>query len=73
MVAIRFKTDRGADDGFMLLIEHGRVRTLPGEIYVCQDSALKILEQHRIPFERVPLPLDLDEAHSLRDIPSTVL
>jgi hypothetical protein len=73
MVAIRFKTDEGADNGFMLLIEHGTTRTLPGEIYVCQESALKVLEAHQIAFDKVPLPLDLDEAHSLRDIPTTVL
>ena len=73
MVAIRFKSAEQAADRFMLLVRQGRVRTLRGEIYVCQEYALKALDAHQIPYERVPLPLNLNEVDALRDTPTTVL
>ncbi len=73
MVAIRFKSPDQAATGLMLLVRQGAVRTLRGEIYVCQDSALSSLESHSIPYEKVPLPLDLDEVDALRNTPSTAL
>ena len=56
----------------MLLVRQGRVRTLRGEIYVCQRYALKALDAHEIPYEQVPYP-DLNEADALRDTPTTEL
>jgi hypothetical protein len=73
MVAIRFKTPDEAADGFMLLTRQGSVRTLPGEIYVCRESALGVLDAHNIPYERVSLPLSLNEVDALRDTPATAL
>jgi hypothetical protein len=73
MVAIRFTSEDRAADGLMLLVRQGRVRALRGEIYVCQEYALKDLDSHKIPYEKVPLPVNLDEAQALRDTPSTVL
>jgi hypothetical protein len=73
MVAIRFKSLDQAADGFMLLIRQGRVRTLPGEIYVCQEYALNVLDVHQIPYEKVPLPVNLNEVDALRDTPTTAL
>jgi hypothetical protein len=57
----------------MLLVRQGRVRTLCGETYVCQEYALKVLDAHQIPYQKVSLPLNLDEVDALRDTPSTVL
>ena len=73
MVAIRFKTPDEAAEGYIILARAGGVRTLRGEIYVCKDSALSILESHDIPYERVPLPVDLNEMDTLRDTPTTAL
>jgi hypothetical protein len=72
MVAIRFKSPEPAADGFMLLVRQGRVRTLRGEIYVCQQSALNVLDLHQIAYEKVPYP-QLNEADVLRDTPTTEL
>ncbi len=73
MVAIRFKTADQAAEGFMLLIRQGKVRTLPGEVYVCRETALSVLDANKIPYEKVPLPLSLNEVDALRDTPTTVL
>ena len=57
----------------MLLVRQGTVRALRGEIYVCRESALSVLDGHEIPYERVPLPVNLNEVDTLRDTPTTVL
>jgi len=73
MVAIRFKSPEQAADGLMLLVRQGTVRAVRGEIYVCKGSALPVLENHQIRYEKVPLPLNLNEMDTLRDTPTTVL
>ena len=73
MVAIRFKSAEQAADGLMLLVRQGTMRALRGEIYVCKESALSVLENHQIRYEKVPLPLNLNEMDTLRDTPTTVL
>ena len=73
MVAIRFRTPDQAADGFMLLTRQGQVRTLPGEIYLCRESALGVLDAGNIPYEKVALPLSHNEVDALRDTPTTVL
>jgi hypothetical protein len=73
MVAIRFVSENRAADGLMLLVRAGRVRALRGEIYVCKESALSVLEAQHIKYEKVPLPVNLNEVDSLRDTPTTVL
>ncbi len=73
MVAIRFNSPDQRAHGFMLLARHGRVRTLRGEIYVCNENALEVLDRHNIPYERVRLPLELNEVDALRDTPATAL
>ena len=73
MVAIRFKSPGERADGYMLLARSGRVRTLRGEIYVCTDATLAVLDAHKISYEKVPLPLNLNEVESLRDTPTSAL
>jgi len=73
MVAIRFKSPEQAADGLMLLVRQGTVRALRGEIYVCKESSLSALETHQIPYEKVVLPVNLNEVDTLRDTPTTVL
>ena len=73
MVAIRFTSPERAAEGLMVLVRQGTVRALRGEIYVCKESALSVLEDHQIPYERIPLPVNLSEMDTLRDTPTTVL
>ena len=73
MVAIRFTSSEQAADGLMVLVRQGTVRALRGEIYICKESALAALDMQQIPYERVPLPLGLNEADTLRNTPTTVL
>ena len=73
MVAIRFTSAEQAADGLMLLVRQGTVRALRGGVYVCKESALSVLENHQIRYEKVPYPLNLDEMDTLRDTPTTVL
>jgi hypothetical protein len=73
MVAIRFTRPENRAEGFLLLVRQGPVRALRGEIYICRDYALATLDQNRIAYERVALPLELNEMDSLRDTPTTVL
>jgi hypothetical protein len=73
MVAIRFTSPDEAAEGLMLLVRQGTVRALRGEIYVCKESALAALEAHQIPYEKVSLPINLNEVDTLRDTPTTVL
>jgi len=73
MVAIRFTYPEGAANGLMLLVRQGRVRALRGEIYVCRESALSVLDAHEIPYEKLALPVNLNEVDTLRDTPTTVL
>jgi len=73
MVAIRFKSPEQAADGLMLLVRQGTVRALRGEIYICQESALRSLDERHISYEKVPLPVNLNEVDALRDTPTTVL
>ena len=73
MVAIRFTFPEQAADGLMVLVRHGTVRALRGEIYICRENALSALESHQIQYEKVPLPVNLNEMDPLRDTPTTVL
>lgn len=73
MVAIRFTSPEQAADGLMVLVRQGTVRALRGEIYICKESALAALDTQQIHYERVPLPVELNEVDSLRNTPTTVL
>lgn len=73
MVAIRFKTPEERASGFMLLARQGRVRTLRGEVYVCNESHLVALDDRKIHYERIPLPVNSNEVDALRNTPTTVL
>jgi hypothetical protein len=57
----------------MLLVRQGRVRTLRGEIYICKETYLSALDDRKIHYERIPLPVNLNEVDALRNTPTTVL
>jgi len=60
-------------DGYMFLARNGKVRTLRGEAYVCNENSLRVLDAHGISYEKVPLPVTVDEVDALRDTPTTAL
>ena len=57
----------------MLLVRQGTVRALRGEIYICRESVLRSLDERHISYEKVPLPVNLNEVDALRNTPTTVL
>ena len=57
----------------MLLARNGTVRTLRGEIYVCSERMLSMLDSCNIVYERVDLPAALNEVDTVRDTPTTSL
>lgn len=73
MVAVRFTSEESAAEGFMLLVRQGTVRGLRGGVYICREDALAALDAQAIPYERIPLPLKLDEVDTLRNTLTTAL
>lgn len=73
MVAVRFLDSEQRAAGYLLLARAGTVRTLRGEVYVCSEAALKILDSNKIPYTKVPLPVNQDEVDALGDTLTTAL
>jgi len=73
MVALRFHDPAQRAAGYLLLARVGTVRTLRGEIYICSDAALKVLDSNKIPYTKVPLPVNQDEVDALRNTLTTAL
>ena len=61
MVTIRFLDPEQRATGFLLLARAGTVRTLRGEIYVCTEKALEVLDSNTISYTRVPPPVNQNE------------
>ncbi|HMD99199.1 MAG TPA: hypothetical protein VKM93_17970 [Terriglobia bacterium] len=55
----------------MLLVRQGKVRALRGEIYIVREESLAALDAAKIAYERLALPLSLDDEVVMRDTPST--
>lgn len=73
MVAIRFQHSGERAEGFLLLARAGTVRTLRGEIYLCAEKALEVLDSHKIAYTRVPPPVNQNEVDTLRNTLTTAL
>jgi hypothetical protein len=73
MVAIRFPHPEERAEGFLLLARTGTVRTLRGEIYVCTERALEVLDSHKIAYTRLPPPVNQNEVDALRNTLTTAL
>ena len=73
MVAIRFPHPEDRAEGFFLLARTSTVRTLPGEIYVCSERALEVLDSHKIAYTRLPAPVNQNEVDALRNTLTTAL
>jgi hypothetical protein len=73
MVAIRFPHPELRARGFLLLTEVGTVRTLRGEIYICTEKALEVLDSNKISYTRVPPPVNQNEVDALRNTLTTAV
>ena len=73
MVAIRFTCEERAADGLMILVRRGTVRGLRGGVYICREDALAALDANGIGYERLPLPLELNEVDTVRNTLTTAL
>jgi len=73
MVAIQFLHPEERAEGFLLLARAGTVRTLRGEIYLCAEKALEVLDSHKITYTRVPPPVNQNEVDTLRNTLTTAI
>jgi len=61
MVAVRFPRSEPRARGFLPVARSGTVRTLRGNIYVCDEVALGTLDLQGISYTRASLPAHQDE------------
>lgn len=73
MVAIRFPHPEDRAQGFLLLAAVGTVRTLRGEVYLCTEKALEVLDSNHIPYSRVSPPINQNEVDSVRNTLTTAI
>ena len=70
MAAIRFTLSEQRTEGYMLLVRQTRVRALRCGIFMFNERALLVLDARHISYERIPMPLSLDEVTMSRDTPA---
>jgi hypothetical protein len=56
MIRIRFPTDHDRIQGNYLLATKSVVRRLRGQIFEVSEIALKLLDEHHIPYQTLPIP-----------------
>ena len=56
MIRIRFPTDHDRIQGNYLLATQSVVRRLRGQIFEVSEAALKLLDEHHIPYQTIPIP-----------------
>jgi hypothetical protein len=56
MIRIRFPTDQDRVQGNYLLATKSVVRCLRGQIFEVSEAALKLLDDHHIPYQVLPIP-----------------
>ncbi len=56
MIRIRFPTDQDRVQGNYLLAIKSVVRRLRGQIFEVSEAALKLLDDHQISYQVVPIP-----------------
>jgi hypothetical protein len=56
MIRIRFPTDRERVQGNYVLATQSVVRRLRGQIFEVSEAGLKLLEDHQIPYQVLPIP-----------------
>ena len=56
MIRIQFPTDRDRVQGNYVLATKSVVRRLRGQIFEVSESGLKLLDDHHIPYQVLPIP-----------------
>jgi hypothetical protein len=56
MIRIRFPTDHDRVQGNYLLATKSVVRRLRGQIFEVSEAGLKLLDDHQIAYETLPIP-----------------
>lgn len=56
MIRIQFPTDRDRVQANYLLATKGVVRRLRGQVFEISEAALKLLNDHQISYQVVPIP-----------------
>ena len=56
MIRIRFPTDQARVQGNYLLATKSVVRRLRGQIFEVSEATLKLLDDHHIPYQVLPIP-----------------
>jgi len=56
MIRIRFPTEKYRVEGNYLMATKSIVRRLRGQIFEVSAAALKLLDEHHIPYETLPIP-----------------
>jgi hypothetical protein len=56
MIRIQFPTDRDRVQGNDVLATHSVVRRLRGQVFEVSEAGLKLLDDHHIPYQTLPIP-----------------
>jgi hypothetical protein len=56
MIRIQFPTDQDRVRGNYLLATRSVVRRLRGQVFEVSEAALKLLDEHHIPYQALPIP-----------------
>ena len=56
MIRIRFPTDQDRVQGNYVLATQSVVRRLRGQIFEVTEAALRLLDDHHIPYQTLPIP-----------------
>jgi hypothetical protein len=56
MIRIQFQTDRERVQGNYVLATKSVVRRLRGQVFEVSEAALKLLDDHQIPYKVIPIP-----------------
>ena len=56
MIRIQFPTDRDRVQGNYLLATRSVVRRLRGQVFEVSEAALKLLDDHQISYQVLPIP-----------------
>ena len=56
MIRMQFPTERERVQGNCLLATQSAVRRLRGQIFEVSEGTLKLLDEHQIPYQVLPIP-----------------
>ncbi len=72
MITFKFKSEKDKINGYYLLANKGKVRSLSGDIFEVNDDMLEVLSEERIDIDIIKKDM-LDEADKIRNTPAIVV